>query len=215
MSHPSPSILRTWYFVHRIDRSPLRGNYSLGASHWSVAFKSPTDDTSGIHTGTVPNTTTKDRPSLFSGGNPSSLSFFFFLLFSFCSFSKSGWSTYYTRTMQRSDPDTPTFGVCMYWKRGVIPRVTVCWWDGVDILVCTLTLFMLLFTPNLSIYLYLRRTDYYDIRPEHMQEARSHSISRISSVLRDIYIFTLNYSNHRADHPASRTDTLSTSLRTE
>lgn len=48
---------------------------------------------------------------------PASL-FFFFLLFSFCSFSKSGWSTYYTRTMQRSDPDTPTFGVCMYWKRG-------------------------------------------------------------------------------------------------
>lgn len=78
VSHPSQCILRTWYFVHRIDRSPLQGNYSLGASHWSVAFKSPTDDTSGIHTGTVPNTTTKDRPSLFSGGNPSSLSFFFF-----------------------------------------------------------------------------------------------------------------------------------------
>lgn len=80
VSHLSQSILRTWYFVHRIDRSPLRGNYSLGLSHWSVALNSPTDDTSGIHTGTVPNTTTKDRPTLFSGGNPSSL-FFFFLNF--------------------------------------------------------------------------------------------------------------------------------------
>ena len=116
--------------------------------------------------------------------------------------------------MQRSDPDTPTFGVCMYWKRGVIPRVTVCWWDGVDILVCTLTLFTLLFTPNLSIYIYLRRTDYYDIRPEHMQEARSHSISRISSVLRERYIYSPStIATIALTIQLSRTNILSTSLR--